>query len=329
VNNHDNDRSRQTPEVPSAKGSNPLRGMTTKSINSERAQPSPEEIVAAALNEQGYLLQYKVASVVRSPAKKGQLQHDWHIEASEVPVSLPNGDETRIDIVLNHGAAESSVWRIVAECKRAARDYKRWVFFGENCSLCGPHPDNCYIERADLAGMWNHQGEPPMMHRVETRPAPAHCPILEVGVESRLNRGTNDKKSSATTAIEDAFQQVTLGQAGLALRLRNAHVLNFRLLPVVVTTADLISANLSVDQISLDSGMIDPSQLRLEPRKWLAVNFRMSDVACRFSGIGTVNTKDLGADLAARQVRTVFVVQAANIQEFLVWLEYSFVKVPQ
>lgn len=282
------------------------------------------EIVAIALNEQGYLFQHKIVQVVQSKDEDGNFAHNWCVEAEELPVSLPNGEETRIDLVLRHGPQLSSPWRVVLECKRSARDYKRWVFFGEADRHRGPSPRNYYVEHADIKGPWDHQGEPPMIHRVETSNASPDCPVFDYGVEVRIDRPGSGKRASATDAIEDAFQQVSLGQAGLALRLRNAHALTFRLLPIVVTTAELLSADFSVDRVSLDRGMVEADDLSLKPRPWLAVNYRVNDVICQLSGITTGRTTDLAADLAARQVRTVFVVQAAHVQQFLGWLGQWF-----
>jgi len=139
-----------------------------------------------------------------------------------------------------------------------------------------------------------------------------------------VNRSGGDKRVSATEAIEDAFQQVTLGQAGLAHRLKAARALSFRLLPVVVTTAEVLSAHFATADVSLDRGSIDLKNLKLEPRRWLAVNFRIKDSICEGSGLTTNRTIDLATDLEARQVRTVFVVEAMHIQPFLIWLEGSF-----
>jgi len=287
-------------------------------------QSTPEEAVALALNEQGYLFQHKIAQILHAPRGDGEFSHQWYVEAEEVPVSLPNGAETRIDIVLHHGPQAGSPWRVVLECKRSARDFKRWVFFGEADRRRGPSRHNYYVEFADLNGSWNHEGEPPMMHGVKNHSASQDCLAFDYGIEVKVEWRRSGKKASATEAIEDAFQQVTLGQAGLALRLRNAHELTFRLLPVVVTIAELLSADFSVDRVSLDRGMIEPTDLSLKPRRWLAVNYHVNDGICKRSKITTNRTTDLAADLAARQVRTLFVVQAAHVQQFLAWLEESF-----
>jgi hypothetical protein len=288
------------------------------------AQPAPEEVIAAALNEQGYLFHHKVLSVLRMPKQRKRDAHHWEIDAAEVPVSLPNGSETRIDIVLRHGAEQALPWRVVLECKRASRDYKRWVFFAQDDDAPGPSPNQYYYEKANLAGSWNGQGEPNMWHGVEGKVASAECPVFAYGIEARMERPGSNKKYSATEAIEDAFQQVTLGQVGLALKLRSACVLSFQLIPVVLTTAELMSAHFNVSRVSLDRGMIEQKDIKFEARQWLAVNYRVSDVVCQLSRFTTSRTPSIAGHLNARQVRTVFVVQAAHIQPFLAWLEKTF-----
>src|SRR4051794_3832474 len=92
---------------------------------------SAEEIVALALNEQGYLLQHRLASVLEGQEPDGTFPHKWYIEAVEVPVSISTGRETRVDLVLRYDPRKNSPWRVVMESKRSSRDFKRWVFFGQ------------------------------------------------------------------------------------------------------------------------------------------------------------------------------------------------------
>lgn len=299
-------------------------GATKLKIQPTLAQPSAEEVIAAALNEQGYLLHHKVLGVLHTGRHDKTCGHNWVIDASEVPVSLPNDKETRIDIVLRHGGEEAVPWRIVLECKRAARDYKRWVFFSDDATSSNPLPNHYYYEKAHLVGSWNHQGEPNMWHGVEQKAGAKTCPVFAYGIEVRLDRPGSGKKCSATDAIEDAFQQVTLGQTGLALKLRSACTLNFQLIPVVLTTAELMSVEFEVDRVSLERGTIEQQDLKVHPRDWLAVNYRVSDVVGRHSRFTANPSRSISSALASRQVRTVFVVQAARIQPFLAWLEKTF-----
>src|SRR5579859_3952014 len=157
-------------------------------------QPPPEQLVADALNEQGYLFQQKIIDVLHAPETSGPVLHKWKIEAPEVPVALPNGDETRIDLVLRPGAGGPRPWHIVMECKRAARDYKLWIFFGTAQAPRGPFPDGYYVETANVVGPHIHGTEMTMDHRVERFPTSTGCPVFDYGLESRLNRPGNDKK---------------------------------------------------------------------------------------------------------------------------------------
>ena len=213
---------------------------------------SSAEIVASALNEQGYLFHYRITQILQSPDVGIAPQHKWRVEAVEMPVSLPNGDETRIDIILRHGSQKDNPWNVVIECKRASPDFKRWIFFGKATNPNNTFWDSSYyMERANLAGSWNSQENPSLTHYVERITADEGCPLFEYAMEARLNR-TEDKKKriSSTEAIETAFQQVALGQAGLVRKLITGKALNFRTIPVVITSAELVSAEFDVKQVS-------------------------------------------------------------------------------
>jgi hypothetical protein len=284
---------------------------------------SPSEIVAAALNEQGFLFQHRIIEELAQLGVQKQNPHNWLVESTEVPVSLPNEAETRIDIVLRHQGRHNSPWYGVVECKRLSKEYKRWVFFSEAKGR-EPSSANYYVERADLCGTWDHQGAAPMSHYVDQIRAPHTCRAFQFYVEARLDRPGTGKTVSATTAIEDAFQQVTLGQAGLAHRLRFTNVLAFRLLPIVVTTAEIVAAEYDSSKISLAHGRIESADLQLGTKGWVAVNYRINDVICEHSGLTTSHSQDIAADVTSRQVRTIFVVQAARLHEFLSWLANLF-----
>lgn len=284
---------------------------------------SAEEIVAQALNEQGYLLHHRILAEIHTASRKDQWDDTWAVEAFEVPVSLPNHDETRIDIVLKH-KKPGTPWWLTVECKRAAPNYKRWVFFAQNQIGRGPSPNNYYIENAKLTGMWDHGVEPAMMHALENRGAVPSCPVYDFAVEAILNRAENPKRVSATDTIEDALHQVTLGQAGLALKLRTAHESTINLVPIVVTTADILSAEFDSGSVSLSHGLIDAKDIKLQSRKWLAVNHRVSDIICQFSRFSAPTKQSVGDYVRSWQVRTVFIVQAEHVLEFLAWLDKHF-----
>jgi hypothetical protein len=285
---------------------------------------STNDVVAAALNEQGFLFQHRIIEELATLNTHGGPAHNWMTEATEVPVSLANETETRIDLILRHQGSGQSPWYGVVECKRAAKDYKRWVFFATSVQRSTPSSESYYVEHGDLLHAWDHQGQAPMSHRVDQSPSPKGHGAFDFYVEARIERPGTGKLVSATTAIEDAFQQVTLGQAGLAQRLRFTNVLKFRLVPIIVTTAEVLVARYNLSKVSLAHGKIEPADLLLEARPWVAVNYRINDVVCAHSGLTTHFSQDIGADVTARQVRTIFVVEAGHLHEFLSWLAHLF-----
>jgi hypothetical protein len=289
--------------------------------------PSAEEVAAIALNEQGYLLQHKLANVLETPEPDGSFPHGWEIEAEEVPVSLSSELQTRIDLLLRHRPRDNNPWRAVVESKRASPDFKRWVFFGQTDRHPNPSHRKYYVERADLtASGWHHGSEspPPMNHTLWQHEGSKECEAFDFYLEAKIEPPQKQQRASATTSIEDALYQVTLGQAGLSCHLRRARELNFRLLPVVVTTAEVYAARFATAQVTLERGAVDPADLKLEPMDWLAVHYRVSDAVSQMCGFTTNLARDIGAHVALRQVRTVFVTRATHLQHFLAWLGKEF-----
>lgn len=280
------------------------------------------EVVSLALNEQGFLFQQRILQTLREKdPDTGKFPHSWYISAAEVPVSVPGGEETRIDIVLNDPREHGRNWNLVLECKRAHPDFKAWIFFDARAHADEGGGNNYHLEYATLSGTWDHNGPVPMMHLVDRRPASDVCPLFNYYLESRLERPDRAKPAAATKAIEDAFQQVTLAQTGIARHLRDLKSLSFRLAPIVVTTAQLAVALYNVGNVSQERGMIDPSHLKVEPRDWLAVNYRINDSLVRNSGLTTNVSGSIREDLQARQIRTIFVVQALALNRFLAWFQ--------
>jgi hypothetical protein len=169
-----------------------------------------------------------------------------------------------------------------------------------------------------------------MSHYTERVAAEEECPIFDYGVEAKINRPSgNGKRSSATNAIEEAFQQVTLGQTGLALKFLGARSLNFWLIPIVVTSADLMSAHFDIEKVSLERGEIKRNDLKLEPRKWIAVNYCVNDTICQFSRFTLNPTTSVAHQVLGWQLRTVYVVQSNHIHPFLAWLDKTFPSTPR
>lgn len=280
----------------------------------------PEQAVVDALNEQGYLLHYKVLDVLKEHSTQKKPQHGWQVEASEVPVSLPSGDETRIDLVLRHGEHEKSLWRAVVECKRSARDFKRWVFFGQNEFNNGPSPRQYFYHKTTFQNS-GPKGEPQIDHWTDRCESHSSCRVFDYAVEVKLSPPGRDKKVSATEAVEDACDQVTLGLSGLALRLSAGGHLTYRLLPIVATTAELFSLGFSVKKVPILSGTLKTEDVSLKPIRWLAMHYRVRDAVSGLPQVHSSKLIDVGWSLAQKHVRTVFIVQTPYLHEFLAWTE--------
>lgn len=283
------------------------------------------DLIAMALNEQGFLFQQKISiEVIKEDSVPEAELHYWHRHAVELPVSIPSGEETRADIVLSDPPDTGKGWHLILECKRAHPDYKSWVFFDKDgVSFNGGHRRKYYIETARLGGTWDNNGEPPMLHMVEQVEASPKCPIFSYYLESRMERPGQNKSVAATKATEESFQQVTLAQAGIAKKLRQLKKLNFTLAPVVVTTAKLAAVNFDIGKVTLDKGTIDAEELSVSPLEWLAVNYRINDSLLHGAKLSTNIQGHLASDLEARQIRTVFVVQAEKINSFLRWFQLN------
>lgn len=287
-----------------------------------------KERVASALNEQGFLLQHRVAdAVAESKEKHG---HSWVVVTDEYPVTASDDKETRIDLVLANedieplGSNEPRVtWCLCVECKRANRDYKAWVFFGDQPHLRGDRGHELHTEilartASNAPGhMWHH--------RIERSRASDICPFFNSYIEVRLQRKGN--RSSFTDTIEDAFTQTMRGMSGLAKTLREmqkdseAETRNY-LTPVVVTTAKLFRAGFDPSNVALDTGMIDKSQIKVEPEDFVAVNYHCSEaLSLSPLELGHDRPTTIIRDMLDRQMRTVFVVRANCIGKFLKQLE--------
>lgn len=284
--------------------------------------PSDSELIADALNEQGYLLQLRLLTLVNT-AKEGEAFPPWRIDAVEYPVSTANGDQTRIDIVLTHMKFPGI--HLAVESKRANPLYKRWVFFDQTV-----RPNSKFF--FDIAEQFSKRTGEGMRYvrRLDQRVATTE--VYTFYLEALQNRPNSQKRSSATDAIEDAFRQVTVGQVGLMRKLIrfgdnmvSVPVSPTLVIPVVVTTAQLFVAGFGHDAPPLETAMLHPKDLVLMPKPFVAVNYRLGDDVTEMAGLTSNGPTDIPYDLATQQVRTVFVVHSTHLREFLFWADNKLV----
>ena len=281
---------------------------------------SKDDIARRALNEHGFIFQNRISDLFLAE-KSG----NWRIAATELPVSLgPLHDETRVDIVLErHSSVANATWHIAVECKRALPDFKTWLFFDDTPRV-QQVPAHClFMQAATLASSWDGNGEPPLTKRVIQYELPQNLPLplFNFYLEARENAPSRGGGVSSTKTIEDAFYQVTLGTVGLSRKLPRIQKSEFRVVPVVVTTAEIFAADFAPAQVSVARGEIASEDLKLRPLDWLCVNYSVSDKVAAFAALTTHPGRSLSDQLSQHSLRSVFVVRAPQLKNFLLWFD--------
>lgn len=284
-----------------------------------------QEDVAAALNEQGGILRGQIIGLLQSGT--GRQNHEWLCEGPDVPVSLPNHYDIRVDIVLKRrpfshllDSMSENQLHVVMKCKPAERHYDSWVFYSQVKASNSALSNRYHIESAEALSSFHSRYE----HKLNSSYAAQECPVFDRFVEARIESPLKRYKRPSPESINGALRQVTLGQTGIANKLRWIQTQMFSLIPVVVTTAKLISTPVDLDNVSQNDANLPPQDLKLESRKWLALNYHISDIAAQFFAKNHVKPTSIAGDLSSRLVRTIFVVQADHILPFLDWLNKSF-----
>jgi len=290
-------------------------------MNQSRIRLSREEIVAKALNEHGFLLALRVRKEIRSGFSQHLgTGHKWNCEAVECPVSARNGKQTRLDLVLASHKRETV--KLAIECKRSDPKYKLWVFFDTDPCAHGADARKAFIETASVSPGLT-QAACSHNHCIKRIAAPVQWQCFNYYLESKLDMKPDAKdKVSSTQNLEDALGQVMLGQTGLFEKLKELHLKSsVVVIPVVITTADLVHAEFEPKNVQLRDGMIDHKELKLNDLPFLAVNYRANDDLALDRSQCPSEIASIVDDLLGRQIRTVFVVSAKEVNRFLSELE--------
>jgi hypothetical protein len=294
-------------------------------------QPDWEREFVTALNQHGYSFHFRTLKAAEEAAND-ERSSDWVFQVSEFPVEV-RGKATRIDYVLQRtprfgpATAPSIFTFLVVECKRANPAYKRWCFARAPYVRRNWSKENLLTERVLFdkasgqfsAGLNKHYAIP-------------YGKEFHIGLELKLKEAKGDSQPKGVTgtgAIEDAATQVTLCLNGLIEffkevppSTRNQALMTF--IPIIITTAQLLSTTADITKSDLGSGELSLDSVPMEEQKWLFYQYPTSPslrhtipLAKPESDIGTM--PDLGKSLEATYLRTVAIVQAPHIAEFLVW----------
>jgi hypothetical protein len=268
-----------------------------------------EEIIAAALNEHGFLLQQVIRQKLGGGVgEAGDTQDGWRFRATECAVTAADGSQTRIDLLLQNNDFQGV--HICMECKRPNPKFKKWVFFDRESNVAGMKDWRINVET--LLDGKRYLAPLSSLHQV---------PLFTYYVEAAVKR---DGSTSSTEAIEKAFYQLMKGQSGLMAKFESSNVTGFaRSIPLVVTTAELVEAKFDPMKVSIETGTIAAGDLELVPMPYCAVNYRADDSLAlpmlappgRSEGFNDL----IISDIINAQIRTVFVVRATVINKFLNW----------
>jgi len=271
--------------------------------------------MAAALNEQGFLFAQMLRShITFDRPGRGSPQQQWQCLASEYAVTAPDGSQTRIDLVLRHQKHRGNF--ACVECKRAHPQYKQWIFFDRERGSGGQEAPNIFLESLNATKRPPVEGSS-ALHGMTRSACPSSCLVFNLYLEVAIDR---QRKASHTDTMEEAFVQVTRGQAGfMAKQLGFTGEPYLTAIPVVVTTAQLFEARFDEAAVSLDTGMIQPVDLKLTPVDFCAVNYHANDSLAVRSPFSPP-CQSIEDDIAYWQARTVFVVQSNAVSRFLDWL---------
>lgn len=261
------------------------------------------------VNADGYGFQFAVVKAAERLFDENK--SPWRFPVTEFPVEV-RGCQTRIDIIFRH--RRPGLW-LICECKRANPALRDW------CFLKAP-----YTNRGTLAGqvyadclVWSGSGPAPS---VQVSRLHSSDRIYHLAAEIK-GKEKGESSGSGRGAIEEAVAQALRGQNGLVQFLSSHERANslgvVKLLPVVITTANLWASNADIANADLATGKLDKAGEQLNPIDWLWYHYPQSPGLKH-----TLTTSPSEGDddvlieaLYSEFVRPVAVVSASGLPAFL------------
>jgi hypothetical protein len=286
-------------------------------MDSMKGIVNPVEARTHALNVEGVFFQQRVAEILRLAG--------WRIVAEEYPVAFPPGNgpilgkEGRLDIRAEK-QFNNYITVLAVECKKADPGYKEWVFFpkGEGAVeapvvIRKQRPDA--PEGSTGRDRWDI---PTAVARFGTGL------ICKEARELKAEYGNPNSWKSTTKRIEEGcYQAAQATQAllseigrrqGLLMDRRMEPTVTTWIIPVVVTTADLLLCRFDPIHVSLETGQIDWNKVTYDPLDATALEYPLP-----------VHLQLLPGDplgLRPEEVHTftkkhVFIVQGKSLEAFV------------
>ena len=286
--------------------------MTTENTQSENHKLN--EIFNRTLNSHGYSFQHAVIQAAKEACEAKS--SSWIFEASEFPVQA-NGKSTKIDFILKSNDKDHN-YCLIAECKRVNPAYGYWCFARAPIVSC-----NRSADRFNIESLWRNRYEEPLKVQV-------HGELISDRLSYHIGIAVKDNKAKGDTsgksdhdAIEMAASQVSLGINGLiqlSVHVKDMVLFRRGFIPVIFTTASLWTSDCNLAKTDLATGNIDLSNTKLEERPWILYQYHLAP-GIKHAVESCQSSKDLSSILDFYYLRTIAIVNANHIGEFLKWLK--------
>jgi hypothetical protein len=293
-------------------------------------QPDWERDFVSTLNQHGYAFHFRTLRAAQ--AANEERRSRWIFQVSEFPVEV-RGRHSRVDYVLQMAPGQPQLGApmfytfLVVECKRANPTYKRWCFARAPYVRRNGSKESMLVEQVVFD---NNTGQTiAVMNNYWSIPRGLE---FHLGLELKVQAAKGDpqpKGVTSTGAIEDAATQVTLNLNGLIEFFKATppptHTqTKMTFIPVVITTAQLFSTDADIAESDLESGELTAASVPMVEQRWLFYQYPTSPslkhtIPPPRPASEVHELLDLGKSLEAMYLRSVAIVQAKHIAEFLSW----------
>ncbi|MCC6228786.1 MAG: hypothetical protein IT432_06120 [Phycisphaerales bacterium] len=250
------------------------------------------------------------ATAVSAHGKQG---FHWQLAATEFPVALEHG-ESRADIVLKSPQCDVL---LVCECKRSNPTESVWSFLPAPESA-KPVPKRFVVDRVLI-------GRHSKAFRVDCCwGEPLSNDVANIAIAFKVKANSQRMEDEAPRESEDVDKV-----AGQVCRATNGVVISLRkhpgyeqdryvtVVPIIVTTARLVMADVDLSGARIDSGSIQVDNACVRDVNWLYWQYPMSP-SLKHDFADENSTADPQSLLQLLYARTIPVVRSTHLAKFLV-----------
>lgn len=283
--------------------------MNVNESNSEHTRIAQE--FRNLLNRHGFGFQYSSLREVEEISLEPSTSR-WLFEAAEIPVQI--GQKcTRVDFVLK---SKNAPVYLIVECKRANPVVKHWCFTKAPYVRRNAPSEQLFVEHTRLFG--SRMVSTGAILRSIDKDA------CHIALEVKSNeKGDCDGKGSG--AIEEAASQVCLGLNGMVELFTNKPALFAKqsqaiFIPVIFTTAQIWISNVELQMSAIETGKL-AEEINIEARNYIYFQYHQSPGLKHTLKPPPAEHNNLSAWLASDAIRTIPVISAKGIKQFLTELD--------